>query len=50
MKPDEREHMYRLCQLIEKEKDHHRFLQLIKELNELLESNERRLENEKTET
>ncbi len=36
--------MYELCALIEKEKDHHRFLQLIEELNELLERKEQRLE------
>jgi hypothetical protein len=36
--------MYQLCALIEKEKDHHRFLQLIEELNNLLERQEQRLE------
>lgn len=36
--------MYQLCALIEKEKDHHRFLQLIEELNHLLERQEQRLE------
>jgi hypothetical protein len=36
--------MYELCALIEKEKDHHRFLQLIEELNNLLERHEERLE------
>lgn len=35
--------MYELCALIEKEKDHHRFLQLIEELNNLLERQEQRL-------
>jgi len=45
MKPDERERMYQLCALIEKEKDHHKFLKLIEELNELLERQEHRLEN-----
>jgi hypothetical protein len=44
MRPDERERMYQLCALIEKEKDHHRFLQLIEELNNLLERQEQRLE------
>jgi hypothetical protein len=44
MTPDERERMYRLCALIEVEKDHHRFLQLIEELNDLLERKEHRLE------
>ena len=45
MKPDERERMYQLCALIECEQDHHRFLQLIEELNDLLERKERRLED-----
>lgn len=36
--------MYQLCALIEKEKDHHRFLKLIEELNNLLEQQEQRLE------
>lgn len=44
MKPDERERMYQLCALIETEKDHHRFLKLIEELNELLGRKEQRLE------
>jgi len=39
--------MYQLCALIEKEKDHRRFLQLINELNELLERKEQRLEDTK---
>jgi hypothetical protein len=43
MKPEEREHMYRLCALIEKEQDPERFSALIKELNDLLESKEQRL-------
>jgi hypothetical protein len=43
MNPEERERMYQLCGLIEKEKDHGRFLQLINELNELLERKEQRL-------
>lgn len=38
--------MYQLCSLIEKERDHGRFLQLIQELNDLLERKERRLERE----
>ena len=37
--------MYQLCALIEKEKDHGRFLQLIRELNDLLERKEQRLED-----
>jgi hypothetical protein len=46
MKPEDRERMYELCGLIENEKDHTRFLQLIRELNALLESKERRLEEQ----
>ncbi len=38
--------MYQLCKLIEVEKDHARFLQLIRELNELLDKKEHRLEDE----
>ena len=45
MRPDERERMYQLCALIEKEQDHLRFLQLIEELNELLDRQEQRLED-----
>jgi hypothetical protein len=45
MRSEERERMYQLCALIEKEQDHHRFLQLIEELNDLLECQERRLED-----
>jgi hypothetical protein len=45
MKQEERERMYQLCALIEKEKDHARFLQLINELNELLERKEQQLES-----
>ncbi len=47
MKPEERERMYQLCALIEKEKDHSRFLKLINELNELLERKEQQLEDKK---
>jgi hypothetical protein len=46
MKPEERDHMHKLCAMIETEKDHKRFLKLIKELNELLMRKERRLEND----
>ena len=49
MKPEERERMYELCALIEKEKDHHAFLRLINELNDLLERKEQTL-TEKTKT
>lgn len=44
MKPDERERMYQLCALIEKEHNHQRFIELIQELNELLERKQERLE------
>lgn len=43
MKQEERDRMYQLCALIEKEKDHQRFQQLINELNELLERREQQL-------
>jgi len=43
MKPEERERMYQLCALIEKEKDHIQFQLLINELNELLERREQQL-------
>jgi hypothetical protein len=49
MRPEEREHMYRLCKLIEKEQDPERFTALIKELNDLLERKEHRLEHRPTE-
>ena len=49
MRPEERERMYELCALIEKERDHHKFLQLINELNDLLERKEQTLtDNKKT--
>ena len=48
MRPADRERMYQLCALIEKEQDHHRFLQLIEELNELLERQERRFDKPPT--
>jgi hypothetical protein len=44
MKAEEREHMYKLCAMIETEKDHKRFLKLMKELNDLLMRKERRLD------
>jgi hypothetical protein len=46
MNRDERERMYGLCALIEKERDHARFIQLIRELNDLFANKERRLEEE----
>jgi hypothetical protein len=45
MRPDERERMYQLCGMIEKEKDHGRFLRLMQELNKLLERSERGLQD-----
>jgi len=49
MNPDERQRMYELCALIEKEKDRNRFIELINELNELLERKEQQL-GDKTKT
>jgi hypothetical protein len=49
MKPEERERMYELCALIEKEKDHKKFLDLINELNDLLDRKEQSL-NSREET
>jgi hypothetical protein len=46
MTQEERERMYQLCALIEKEQDRTRFLQLINELNELLERKEHRLDED----
>ena len=50
MKPEERERMYELCALIEREKDHHRFLELINELNDLLDRKEQSLTEKKQTT
>jgi hypothetical protein len=51
MTPEEREQMNRLCTQIQDEKDHDRFMQLIKELNDLIDRKEHRFEPrpEKTE-
>jgi hypothetical protein len=46
MTPDEIEQMYRLCELIEHENDHRKFLELIEELNELLERKQKRMEHD----
>lgn len=43
MTPDERDQMYRLCAQIAVEKDHQKFSELLKELNDLLEMKEGRL-------
>ena len=45
MRSEERERMYELCAMIEKERDHARFLRLIEELNELLRNKEQRLDD-----
>ncbi|HEX8817149.1 MAG TPA: hypothetical protein VF753_16750 [Terriglobales bacterium] len=45
MKTDERERMYKLCAMIEVEQDQDRFIDLIRELNELLALKERRLDD-----
>jgi hypothetical protein len=47
MRRDERKRMYELCAMIEQEQDHDQFLRLIMELNELLESKEKRLDDKK---
>jgi len=44
MTDEERERLHQLCSLIEAEKDHAKFLRLIRELNELLARTEHRLE------
>jgi hypothetical protein len=43
--PDERDRMFALCEQIATEKDQHKFLQLIQELNDLLQRKEHRLKN-----
>jgi hypothetical protein len=47
MTPEERQRMYQLCAMIEVEKDRHRFLLLIEELNQLLERKEQRLADDR---
>ncbi|MGC2259588.1 MAG: hypothetical protein WA437_18770 [Candidatus Sulfotelmatobacter sp.] len=44
MTPEERERMMYLCQLIQEEQDHAKFMDLILELNDLLARKEHRLE------
>ena len=44
MTPEERKEMDRLCRLIKEEKDHHKFLLLVRELNNLFELKQNRLE------
>jgi hypothetical protein len=43
MTPDERKEMNRLCLLIQDEKDHTKFIELITKLNALLDRKEQRL-------
>lgn len=43
MTPEEHARMNQLCILIQDEKDHHEFLNLVRELNDLLERKEYRL-------
>jgi hypothetical protein len=43
MTPEERKEMNRLCLLIQDEKDHRKFTELIAQLNALLEKKEQRL-------
>jgi hypothetical protein len=42
--PEERKRMDVLCQQIAVERDHDKFIQLVRELNDLLEEKEQRLE------
>jgi hypothetical protein len=44
MTSEERDRFHRLCAQIEKETDHHKFLKLMEELNELMRRKEGRLE------
>jgi hypothetical protein len=46
MTPDEREWFYELCFLIQHEKDDAKFLELVRQLNDLLERTERPLETQ----
>jgi hypothetical protein len=46
MTQEERDEMNRLCLLIQNEKDHQRFTDLIAQLNDLLDSKKRRLDDE----
>jgi hypothetical protein len=44
MTPEERERMHMLCEQIAKEQDHEKFVKLVRELNDLLEHKEDRLD------
>lgn len=48
MRQEDVRRMYELCALIEKEKDHIKYRQLIKELTEILEGSQTRVENTTT--
>jgi hypothetical protein len=48
MTPEERKEMERLVRLIQDEKDHGKFMQLIMQLNALLDGKERRLNGVKS--
>ena len=48
MTPDEREQICRLCERISSETDHDKFLALLRELNELLEHKQQRIETPDT--
>ena len=43
MTPEERSHLNQLCVLIAEEKDPNRFLELVRELNNLLENKQNRM-------
>lgn len=47
MTPDERERLHILCQRRAVEQDHGKFTQLLRQLNELLELKNKRLEEDK---
>jgi len=44
MRPDEQEQMNLLCQKIIEEQDHEKFMDLVRQLNDLLEYKRRRVE------
>jgi hypothetical protein len=46
--PDERERMDALCTQIAIEKNHHKFMALVEELNQLLQPKEHRLEDKES--
>jgi hypothetical protein len=44
MTPEERDEMSRLVNLIQEEKNHYKFMELVRKLNDLLERKERRID------